>query len=83
MTLLQSSLLHTIKAQRDNMMTIDELAEKYALHPEHVKSLVERMDVLAIKGNVVYAPKQSFLLPILGVAGLFSAIVILPQLIGG
>ncbi|MBU8789024.1 MULTISPECIES: hypothetical protein [Bacillus] len=83
MTLLQSSLLHTIKAQRNNMMTIDELANIYALHPEHVKSLVERMDGLAIKGNVVYAPKQSFLLPLLGVAGVFAAIVILPMLIGG
>ncbi|KAA6447568.1 hypothetical protein [Bacillus swezeyi] len=80
MTLLQSSLLHTIKAQRDNMMTIDELADMYALHPEHVKSLVERMDGLAIKGNVVYAPKQPFLLPVLGVAGLFFAIVIMPML---
>ncbi|MEC3608787.1 hypothetical protein P9126_17640 [Bacillus glycinifermentans] len=80
MELLQSSLLHTIKAQRDNMMTIDELANMYALHPEHVKSLVERMDGLAIKGNVVYAPKQSFLLPLLGGAGLFAVIVILPML---
>ncbi|TWJ95209.1 hypothetical protein CHCC20495_0719 [Bacillus licheniformis] len=62
------------------MMTIEELADKYALHPEHVKSLVERMDGLAIKGNVVYAPKQPFLLPMLGVAGLFFAIVILPML---
>ncbi|MEC0670442.1 hypothetical protein P8875_09755 [Bacillus haynesii] len=81
MELLQSSLLHTIKAQRDNMMTIEELAEKYELHPDYVKSIIERTDGLAIKGDVVYAPKQSFLLPALGVAGLFFAIVILPQLI--
>ena len=83
MELLQSSLLHTIKAQRDNMMTIDELAEKYELHPDYVKSVIERTDGLAIKGNVAYAPKQSFLLPLLGVAGLVAVIVILPQLIGG
>ncbi|WMW48413.1 hypothetical protein RFN66_05490 [Bacillus paralicheniformis] len=81
MTLLQSSLLHTIKAEPDNMMTIEELANKYALHPDYVKSIIERTDGLAIKGDVVYAPKQSFLLPALGVAGLFFAIVILPQLI--
>jgi len=80
MTLLQSSLLHTIKAQRDNMMTIEELAEKYELHPDYVRSIIERTDGLAIKGNVVYAPKQPFLLPMLGVAGLFFAIVILPML---
>ncbi|MCY8035615.1 hypothetical protein [Bacillus sonorensis] len=83
MTLLQSTFLHTIKAQRDNMMTINELAEKYELHPDYVKSVIERTDGLAIKGNVVYAPKQSFLLPMLGGAGVFVAIVILPQLIGG
>ena len=83
MELLQSSLLHTIKAQRDNIMTIDELANIYALHPDYVKSIIERTDGLAIKGNVVYTPKQSFLLPLLGVAGVFAAIVILPQLIGG
>ncbi len=83
MELLQSTFLHTIKAQRDNMMTIDELADKYGIPPEYVKSIVERTDGLAIKGNVVYAPKQSFLLPALGVAGLFVAIVILPQMIGG
>ncbi|TWJ83444.1 hypothetical protein CHCC15325_4376 [Bacillus licheniformis] len=63
------------------MMTIKELAEKYELHPDYVKSIIERTEGLAIKGNVVYAPKQSFLLPALGVAGLFFAIVILPQLI--
>ncbi|WP_144531413.1 hypothetical protein [Bacillus paralicheniformis] len=80
MTLLQSSLLHTIKAQRDSMMTIDELAEKYELHPDYVKSIIERTEGLAIKGNVAYVPKQSFLLPALGVAGLFFAIVILPML---
>ncbi|QII47802.1 hypothetical protein G3M81_03165 [Bacillus paralicheniformis] len=83
MTLLQSSLLHTIKAQRDNMMTIEELAEKYELHPDYVKSIIERTDGLAIKGNVAYVPKQSYLLPMLGIAWLFFAIVILPQLIGG
>ncbi|MBU8583583.1 hypothetical protein KM911_17945 [Bacillus paralicheniformis] len=83
MTLLQSSLLHTIKAQRDNMMTIDELAEKYELHPDYVKSIIERTEGLAIKGNVAYVPKQSFLLPALAVVGLFVAIVILPQMIGG
>ncbi|MCY9280812.1 hypothetical protein [Bacillus haynesii] len=83
MTLLQSSLLHTIKAEPDNMMTIEELAEKYELHPDYVKSIIERTDGLAIKGNVAYVPKQSYLLPMLGVAGLFFAIVILPQLIGG
>ncbi|MCY8663679.1 hypothetical protein MOE03_14465 [Bacillus haynesii] len=55
MTLLQSSILHTIKAQRDSMMAIDELAEKYELHPDYVKSIIERTDGLAIKGNVVYA----------------------------
>jgi len=68
MTLLQSSLLHTIKAQPDNMMTIDELANKYTLHPDYVKSIIERTDELSIKGNVAYVPKQSFLLPLLGVA---------------
>ncbi|OJT67582.1 hypothetical protein BFP46_17565 [Bacillus licheniformis] len=80
MTLLQSSLLHTIKAQRDNMMTIDELAEKYELHPNYVKSIIERTEGLAIKGNVAYAQKQSSLLPILWVAVLFFVIVILPML---
>ncbi|ARC76573.1 hypothetical protein MHH84_03260 [Bacillus sp. FSL K6-1109] len=80
MELLQSSLLHTIKAQRDNMMTIDELAEKYELHPDYVKSIIERTEGLAIKGNVAYVPKQSSLLPILGVAVLFFVIVILPML---
>ncbi|MCY9266443.1 hypothetical protein [Bacillus licheniformis] len=81
MELLQSSLLHTIKAQRDNMMTIEELAEKYELHPEYLRSIIERTEGIAIKGNVAYVPKQSFLLPALGVVGLFVAIVILPQLI--
>ncbi|TWJ42203.1 hypothetical protein [Bacillus licheniformis] len=81
MTLLQSSLLHTIKAEPDNMMTIEELAEKYELHPDYVRSIIERTEGLAIKGNVAYVPKQSFLLPALGVAGLFFAIVILPQMI--
>ncbi|MED1659578.1 MULTISPECIES: hypothetical protein [Bacillus subtilis group] len=80
MTLLQSSLLHTIKAQRDNMMTIEELAKKYELHPDYVKSIIERTDGLAIKGNVAYVPKQSYLLPMLGVAWLFFAIVIMPML---
>lgn len=80
MTLLQSSLLHTIKAQRDNMMTIDELAEKYDLHPDYVRSILERTDGLAVKGNVAYVPKQSYLLPALGVAGLFFAIVIMPMM---
>ncbi|MGO4966310.1 MULTISPECIES: hypothetical protein [Bacillus subtilis group] len=83
MTLLQSSLLHTIKAQRDNMMTIDELANMYALHPDYVKSIIERTDGLAIKGDVVYAPKQSFLLPAIGAVGLFVTVAVLPQLIGG
>ncbi|MBU8740385.1 hypothetical protein [Bacillus licheniformis] len=83
MELLQSSLLHTIKAQRDNMMTIEELAEKYELHPEYLRSIIERTEGIAIKGNVAYVPKQSFLLPALGVVGLFVAIVILPQMIGG
>ncbi|TWK40097.1 hypothetical protein CHCC20347_0555 [Bacillus paralicheniformis] len=83
MTLLQSSLLHTIKAQRNSMMTIDELAEKYELHPDYVKSIIERTEGLAITGNVAYVQKQSFLLPALGVASLFVAIVILPQMIGG
>ncbi|MEC1437395.1 hypothetical protein P9D57_01245 [Bacillus sonorensis] len=81
MELLQSSLLHTIKAQRDNMMTIEELAEKYELHPEYLRSIIERTEGIAIKGNVAYVPKQSFLLPALGVVGLFVAIVILPQMI--
>ncbi|MEC1037616.1 hypothetical protein [Bacillus licheniformis] len=81
MTLLQSSLLHTIKAQRDNMMTIEELANKYALHPDYVKSIIERTEGLAIKGNVAYVPKQPFLLPMLGASGLFVTLVILPQLI--
>ncbi|MCY7789871.1 hypothetical protein [Bacillus haynesii] len=81
MTLLQSSILHTIKAQRDSMMAIEELAEKYELHPDYVKSIIERTDGLAIKGNVAYAPKQSFLLPMLGASGLFVILVILPQLI--
>jgi len=80
MTLLQSSLLHTIKAQRDNMMTIEELAEKYELHSDYVKSIIERTDGLAIKGNVAYVPKQSYLLPMMGVAWLFFAIVIMPML---
>jgi len=80
MTLLQSSLLHTIKAQRDNMMTIEELAEKYELHPDYVKSIIECTDGLAIKGNVAYVPKQSYLLPMMGVAWLFFAIVIMPML---
>ncbi|MCY9148818.1 hypothetical protein [Bacillus haynesii] len=80
MTLLQSSLLHTIKAQRDSIMTIEELAEKYELHPDYVRSIIERTDGLAIKGNVAYVPNQSFMLPALGVAGLFFAIVILPML---
>ncbi|MCY9352599.1 hypothetical protein MOE82_17710 [Bacillus licheniformis] len=62
------------------MKTIDELANKYALHPNYVKSIIERMDGLAIKGNIVYAPKQSFLLPMLGVALLFAVIVILTML---
>ena len=83
MTLLQSSLLHTIKAQRDNMMTIDELANMYALHPDYVKSIIERTDGLAIKGDVVYASKQSFLLPAIGAVGLFVTVAVLPQLIGG
>lgn len=83
MELLQSSLLHTIKAQRDNMMTIEELAEKYELHPVYLRSIIERTEGIAIKGNVAYVPKQSFLLPALGVVGLFVAIVILPQMIGG
>ncbi|TWN98502.1 hypothetical protein KY998_10820 [Bacillus paralicheniformis] len=65
------------------MMTIDELAEKYELHPDYVKSIIERTEGLAIKGNVAYVQKQSFLLPALGVASLFVAIVILPQMIGG
>ncbi|MCY8548673.1 hypothetical protein MOD25_02005 [Bacillus haynesii] len=81
MTLLQSSILHTIKAQRDSMMAIEELAEKYELHPDYVKSIIERTDGLAIKGNVAYAPKQSFLLPLLGASGMFVILVILPQLI--
>ncbi|WP_307892586.1 hypothetical protein [Bacillus swezeyi] len=80
MTLLQSVFLHTIKAQPDNMMTIDELAEKYELHPEYVRSIIKRTDGLAIKGNVAYVPKQSYLLPALGVAGLFFAMVIMPML---
>ena len=80
MTLLQSTFLHTIKAQRDNMMTIEELAEKYELHPDYVKSIIERTEGLAIKGNVAYVPKQSCLQPILGVAVLFFVIVILPML---
>ncbi|HWO96135.1 hypothetical protein PVN28_14915 [Bacillus licheniformis] len=83
MTLLQSSLLHTIKAQRDNMMTIEELAEKYELHPEYLRSIIERTEGLAIKGNVVYVPKQSFLLPAIGAVGLFVTVAVLPQLIGG
>ncbi|AKQ71749.1 MULTISPECIES: hypothetical protein [Bacillus] len=83
MELLQSTILHTIKAQRDNMMTIDELAEKYELHPDYVKSIIERTEGLAIKGNVVYVPKQSFLLPAIGAVGLFVAVAVLPQLIGG
>lgn len=62
-------------------MTIDELAEKYNLNPEYVRSIIERTEGLAVK-NVAYAPKQPFLLPALGVAGVFVAIVILSELGG-
>ncbi|MCY8009722.1 hypothetical protein MOJ76_15620 [Bacillus haynesii] len=64
-------------------MTIDELADKYELHPDYVRTIIERTDGLAVKGNVAYVPKQSYLMPALGVAALFFAIVIMPKLIGG
>ncbi len=57
MELLQSFLFYTIKAQWDNMMTIDELAEKYEFHLDYVKSIIERTEGLVIKGNVAYVLK--------------------------
>ncbi|KXZ21104.1 hypothetical protein AXI59_00700 [Bacillus nakamurai] len=82
---LQVELQRSVKATKDEAMTVEQAAELLKVPPEYIHTLVARSDDLKMIGNTIIAKRDKTNIWLVGacVAFIFCAISVLPNLIGG
>ncbi|ALC81748.1 MULTISPECIES: hypothetical protein [Bacillus] len=82
---LQTQILHSVLASKNQVLTVDYLAKKYKVPAEYIVALAERNKDFVVTNGVVMAKREKALTAAFAGAGvvlLFGIVVLLPGLIG-